>query len=474
MRRVYAVVVLLVLAVPVAAFLVVQPHGGAGEPLQSGAVPSLSGSRADLIIHEWGTFTSVSGSDGVLLSFRPLTRNDLPSFVFSLADVHGRAVFRKYALSAFQRMETPVTYFYTPFERDVRVRVEFPEGLLTEFYPPPRTLVPSPNTAGDSALTGFGSIDPERVPIGNSQLDWGRLHLIPQERLAAQVRDPDLASRIGRFVEQTMVPDTQRDNHYGFARNTDSAMVQLSMNKTELTVPAADYFEKFLFYRGIGNFASAVQMTASVNGRFTITNSISDTIQTLFLVDVEQNRLRFRTIDSLDGGKSLDTTLPPDGSSIKQLSDAVVSALVQAGLYEKEARAMVDTWSSDWFDESGTRLLYLLPQAITDGLLPLHVVPEPDETVRVMVGRLELMTPEREHDTEQLLLSRLTEDAVPAAGAGSQEGDEQFLETLGRWAEPALVRVQTTTADERIRKESGRLLEQLRRRPEFEGDRLVQ
>lgn len=34
-----------------------------------------------LIVHEWGTFTSFSGSDGVRLEFRPLADEDLPPFV---------------------------------------------------------------------------------------------------------------------------------------------------------------------------------------------------------------------------------------------------------------------------------------------------------------------------------------------------------------------------------------------------------
>src|SRR5882724_4805341 len=34
-----------------------------------------------LVVHEWGTFTSFSGSDGVRLEFRPLVDEDLPPFV---------------------------------------------------------------------------------------------------------------------------------------------------------------------------------------------------------------------------------------------------------------------------------------------------------------------------------------------------------------------------------------------------------
>ena len=91
-----------------------------------------------LVVHEWGTFTSFSGSDGFHLGFRPLVDNDLPDFVFDRArqaDWPG-VLFTKKKITARQRMETPVTYFYTDREREVDVSVGFPQGLLTEFYPP--------------------------------------------------------------------------------------------------------------------------------------------------------------------------------------------------------------------------------------------------------------------------------------------------------------------------------------------------
>ena len=74
-----------------------------------------------------------------------------------------------------------------------------------------------------------------------------------------------------------------------------------------------------------------------------------------------------------------------------QLMREVVAALVTAGLYPKEATAMVDTWKDQWFAEQGTRVLYILPRAWTDRTLPLDVSPRPDRVVRVM----ELLTPSR-------------------------------------------------------------------------------
>ena len=47
----------------------------------------------------------------------------------------------------------------------------------------------------------------------------------------------------------------------------------------------------------------------------------------------------------------------------------MVHELSAAGLYDKEALAMVNTWQASWFGENGTRLLYLVPTKLTDKLL---------------------------------------------------------------------------------------------------------
>src|SRR5690606_37313233 len=39
-------------------------------------------SAPDYVAHEWGTFTSIQGSDGVPLRWHPFESTDLPKFVF--------------------------------------------------------------------------------------------------------------------------------------------------------------------------------------------------------------------------------------------------------------------------------------------------------------------------------------------------------------------------------------------------------
>src|SRR6266404_9564423 len=83
----------------------------------------------NLIVHEWGTFTSIAGKDGVALEWRPLNGPpDLPKFVHTIQE--GDAGLRnapKADLRAVVRMETPVIYFYSNSEIDVSVNVDFPK-----------------------------------------------------------------------------------------------------------------------------------------------------------------------------------------------------------------------------------------------------------------------------------------------------------------------------------------------------------
>ena len=61
---------------------------------------------------------------------------------------------------------------------------------------------------------------------------------------------------------------------------------------------------------------------------------------------------------------------------------------------------MVNTWASSYFRTDGVRVLFVLPQSWTDRYIPLRITPRPAALVRVMVGRVELLTPERERRAE--------------------------------------------------------------------------
>ena len=82
---------------------------------------------------------------------------------------------------------------------------------------------------------------------------------------------------------------------------------------------------------------------------------------------------------------------------------------------------MVETWRDSWFEE-GSRLLYIVPPAFINQVVPLSINPAPWQTVRVFVGRLEVVT-------------TATEKAVETAFATQ---DAATLKAYGRFLEPIL------------------------------------
>src|SRR3954470_22356911 len=85
------------------------------------------------VAHEWGTFTSVQGADGIQMAWNPLHVSELPKFVYDRTRRPGLKAgvtidLSKTGFVCTQRMETPVIYFYSAQPQTVDVDVRFPAG----------------------------------------------------------------------------------------------------------------------------------------------------------------------------------------------------------------------------------------------------------------------------------------------------------------------------------------------------------
>jgi hypothetical protein len=108
-----------------------------------------SAAAPEYALHEWGTFTTVSGSDGGLLPGLQREEEGLPSFVESHAGMDnlghlptqsdGRIELGKGWIRPLKnvtvKMETPVIYFYTPEPFQAKVSVGFHGGSISQWYP---------------------------------------------------------------------------------------------------------------------------------------------------------------------------------------------------------------------------------------------------------------------------------------------------------------------------------------------------
>jgi len=353
-----------------------------------------------LVVHEWGTFTSIAGKDGVALEWRPLNGSaDLPKFVHTMQDGRGlRHGPTKADFRTLVRMETPVIYFYTNREMDITAEVKFPKGKITEWYPQARSVA-----AG---------------------INWGSLKLAP-----------DAAFNL---------PADSSDNHYYAARETDAAPVQVCGTNGR---PVEQ--EKFLFYRGVGSFDLPLSVKLA-NDRLDLVNRSKEEISHIIVFENRNGKIGYRVINHFSGETAIER------SQLDKDLEAVIrdlrQVLLSSGLYEKEADAMIKTWRNSWFEE-GMRVLYILPRGIIDSTLQLQIDPQPAELVRVLVGRTEVITPEMEKAVKRQV--SMLSDASPKV----REQASLAIQKLGRFYEPILKRIVEDERDETVRARIRRLLE---------------
>ena len=318
-----------------------------------------------LTVHEWGTFTSIAGADGTAVEWLPQAGpTDLPCFVernrFNI----------KGSLSGTVRMETPVLYFYAGRETTVNVRVRFREGAITEWFP-------------QGVVTpGVGGV----FPNAESTIAWRNVKVTPGAREDFPVEDGA--------------------SHYYAARRTGAAPLQSGSAR-----------EKFLFYRGVGRFAPPIAATVDADGKVAVRNPRGQAIGDMILFDNHQGRIVYETRNAVNGQVIVDP-LVADRAPTRELE----KMLLANGLYPEEASAMIDTWRDSWFEE-GTRLIYIVPRAAIETILPLEIAPTPTGIARVFVGRMELVTPATAQAVKEALLAN---DAAALRPYG------RFLQAIGR------------------------------------------
>jgi hypothetical protein len=336
---------------------------------------------AGLVVHEWGTFTSVAGDDGAPVEWVPQQGpRDLPCFV-------DRVSFNiKGWLPATVRMETPVLYFYSPEERTVDVRVRFRQGIVTEWFP-----------RADVAPTRI-----EATTLKNPALEgtiaWNRVRVLPRA--------------------EEHYPVESGANHYYAARRTDASPLEVGTER-----------EKFLFYRGIGNFALPLAATILADSTVVVKASTGQPVGDVILFENKGGAIGYHARSIAGHEVTLESPAAGHGTSVQA---ALEQMLVAHGLYAKEAAAMVETWRDSWFEE-GTRLFYIVPRGSIDAILPLEIDPAPAALARVFVGRIELITPSVVREVKDALLKK----------------DRATIAKHARFLRPILARVigPTTAAD---------------------------
>jgi hypothetical protein len=364
-------------------------------------------------LHEWGTFTTVSGSDGALLTGLEREESPLPHFAhshrglengnLSMENGFGKGMNRPVA-GVTVKMETPVIYFHSDTAFDATVTVGFEGGTISQWYPQRSggEILPVPPPA-EEELTPAQRQERMRIDFSKGwkgSIEWQARVLSPAESREAILFKPG---------------ETQ---HWTQPRVPEANVVQVANGERE----------GFLFYRGIGNFDPGLKITVDSDDTLKLSNQTGSAIPFALVYEKQRGSYtRWKTLKSgVDAGQSAAVKVGdfsvrnsdpnrPDAAELLghgEFNEAVyrdmVAGLKATGLLESEARAMVETWWSSYFGADGLRVFWVVPEAKTAAILPLEVTPAPDKTVRVIVGRSEVLRPVKEQ--EYLAMSRSTDE----------------------------------------------------------------
>ena len=336
-----------------------------------------SADPAEFAAHEWGTFTSIAGPDGSAVKWRPLGgASDLPSFV---AQCGGNL---KGAFIGTVRMETPVIYFYAHEDLRVSVDVDFRDGVITDWFPAP-TIKPAAAGVAPGSQWSF------------SRISWKNVRVSPAST-------PDFR------VEAA-------PSHYYAARDTDASPLRVAGDE-----------ERFLFYRGVGQFAVPLNARVQTDRSVVVTSAGAWPVGTVVAFENRSGRVAHNVYHDIGWEQTLAPLAREDESSGPGAD--LVEILAASGLYRREAEAMVRTWQDSWFEE-GARLFYIAPAQVVAGTLPLTISPPPSAIERVFVGRVELVTAATKRDVMDAL----------------QTGNTGVLNAYGRFLEPIADRIAAET-----------------------------
>jgi hypothetical protein len=197
-------------------------------------------------------------------------------------------------------------------------------------------------------------------------------------------------------------------------------LVPRDVAAANITTPEGES-EKYLFYRGVGNVDPPIsvdtntkQRALSFRARFdeVLQPEQAETIRQLWLVKIKSDgSAAYRTLDPIrvtNDRKIVVATVQAGftdadfaAQNLGQLQKEMHAALVAEGLFDDEATAMLKTWEKSYFRSGGWRLFFVVPRCWTDHYLPL-TISRPANVTRVMIGRIELISPEQRE-----LLTRL-------------------------------------------------------------------
>ncbi len=296
--------------------------------------------------------------------------------------------------SVTMRLETPVLYIYPPKGQGphavpaLDVHVDFHGGFLTQYYP----CAASTDFSGQNKITEKST----------SSLDWKGV------RLGSTEKPVETSDKVWTTPREVSAPLLE---------------VHPMMKDVNGVVHDDAQVEHFLFYRGVGHLDSLLRLQDGDGSLGVWPQGWSGVSMSFpaWLVEIQADgSCAYREVTKLGGSgmswrpMSLATisetfaTNDFSAGNLANLKASMQDTLVKAGLYPEEASAMLRTWELSYFKSPGLRFFYVAPKSWVDKVLPLKISGAPTNITRVMVGRIELISP-----AQRATLARLAAGPCP-------------------------------------------------------------
>jgi len=364
-----------------------------------------------IIIHEWGTITTQHHPDGTVQGrLNRITDSEvLPSFVHQYEPTQtrhnpqqqlGKSPSVPGRPDVTMRLETPVIYFYPPkdFKHSTSfdINVNFRGGVLNEYYPKAQASV---------------SLDDDRI---QSKSQSGIIKSWNGDVLNNYVLG-SLTWKDVRISDSNDFPST--DNNIWLApRQVNSKSI----------VNSSGEIEKYIFYRGVAHLDALFQTIHSCSKKSSSDRSLENTDPSCKISLYAPKHLHWLSANSMNLVKVWIADIREDGTTafyerenivlskektseelmqlsfsskneysstnMMNLKNSMRQALVNQGLFEAEADALLATWEESYYGRSGLRVFYIVPQEWINYFLPLQVS-VPHKLTRVLVGRIDLRKP---------------------------------------------------------------------------------
>src|SRR5262249_4858108 len=181
----------------------------------------------------------------------------------------------------------PVLYFYGPRDFSANVKVRFPQGSITEWYP--------------------------NATVGKSYdaIEWRDIRVMPDSK-------QEFPTERGR-------------SHYYAARETNAAPLAIGSQR-----------EKFLFYRGVGTVPLPITATSIADGKVVVNNVAGEPVGGVVLFENRRGQIRYQVAGVVENEVSLE--LKGSRGDLPGLLVELENILVGHGLFRDEAKAMIETW----------------------------------------------------------------------------------------------------------------------------------